>query len=89
MSVEDSGLSCNYYVVEIKHPWSKREPYLAECGDIMEALDMSMAECNVFKELWRRAAARQGKKKKGNTSLRGAEKIKFFSDLIYAKELQK
>lgn len=86
MSGEDSGGSCDYYVKHIECP-IHRDPYTAECGDIIQALGMTVVEGNVFKELWRRAAARQGKKKRGNSTLRGAEKIKFFSDRLYQLEL--
>lgn len=81
MSVEDSGGSCGYYVTYIECP-IHMEPYTAECGDIAAQLQMTPEEANIFKELWRRAAARQGKKKRGNNSVRGAEKIKFFGDRI-------
>lgn len=85
MKEEDSGGSCDYYVVAVRCPYHL-EPYVAECGDIVDALEMTPNEANVFKELWRRAAARQGKVKKGNTSLRGAQKIKFFGDRILQLE---
>ena len=85
--IENSGLSCSYYVLEIFHPWdSERKPYTAECGEICEALELNPLEMNVFKEIWRKAAARQGKEKEGNNPLRSAEKIKFFAERIYISE---
>jgi hypothetical protein len=89
-TTENSGGSCSYYVTDIEHPWSAdREPYTTECGDIIDALEMTPDEANIFKEVWRKAAARQGKRKKGNTPLRSAEKIKFFADKILIKEERK
>jgi hypothetical protein len=85
--VENSGLSCSYYVKEIQYPWDdSKSAYVAECGEICESLGMDPFEANIFKELWRKAAQRQGKTKKGNTSVRSAEKIKFFADRIYKSE---
>lgn len=72
MTKENSGLSCDYYSVYVSHVSVE---YKAECADIAEALDMTANEANMFKEIWRSAAQRQGKKKKGHSQLRGAEKI--------------
>lgn len=85
---EDSGGSCDYYKVNIENPtsednWDKcteSAEYVAECNDIIEALDMTYAEANIFKEIWRSAAARTlGKIKAGHSEQRGAEKIEFFA----------
>lgn len=79
---EHTGLSVNYYQCAIDSPTTPgRDPYTAECNDIIEALDMTSAEANIFKEVWRTAAARTlGKKKQGHDAIYGAEKIKFFAD---------
>lgn len=83
-SPENSGLSCNYYVANIKQPTSVGVPYTAECNDITETLGMTATEANIFKEIWRTAAARTiGKEKAGHTAKRGAEKVAFFG-LRYA-----
>lgn len=82
---EDSGGSCSYYSVDIKHPTSEQNlskgvVYTAECNDIIEVLNMTYAEANMFKEIWRSAAARTlGKLKAGHSEVRGAEKIEFFA----------
>lgn len=78
---ETSGGSCDYYRVTIDNPTTEaQEKYTAECNDVIEALNMTYAEANMFKEIWRSASARTlGKKKAGHTSLRGAEKIEFFA----------
>jgi hypothetical protein len=89
-TIEDSGGSVSYYAVYIEHPWNDEEdPHWAECGSIVEALEMDPLESNIFKELWRRAAARQGKEKAGHNSLRGAEKISFFAERILLAESRK
>lgn len=84
-SEEHSGGSVSYYVVEVKHP-IHRDPYTAECMDIMEALELTSHEANIFKCIWRRAAERQGKKKKGNNALYDAEKMAFFANRILQLE---
>ena len=54
----------HYYRVEVTHPISPEvQPYVAECADIIEALDMTFNEGEAFKALWRLAAARQGRTK--------------------------
>lgn len=84
---EYTGLSVSYYKVRINHPTEIKEPYDAECNDIIEALGMSFAEGNVFKAIWRRCAARSGKAKKGYTDGRyDAEKILFFAQRILTQE---
>jgi len=82
MSVENSGGSCSYYVVDVECP-QHLDPYTAECGDIVDALELTPNEANIFKELWRTAAARKGKKKQGHTTIRAAEKIQFYANRIH------
>lgn len=77
---EHTGGSSSYYMADIKHPTTQDEPYMAECNDIIEALDMTFAEGNAFKAIWRTAAARLGKTKKGNNALYDAEKVCFFGE---------
>lgn len=89
VSEEHTGGSSSYYVVAITKPTTPdNPPYVAECNDIIEALGMTFAEGNNFKATWRTAAARQGKKKKGNNAVYDAEKCFFFSNrmLVKAKE---
>ncbi|ARW57382.1 hypothetical protein FDH93_gp115 [Pseudomonas phage vB_PaeM_G1] len=77
---EHTGGSSSYYQVEVRNPTSGGEPYIGECNDFIEALDMTFAEANVFKAIWRKAAERTlGKKKKGNNAVYDAEKMVFFS----------
>lgn len=85
---EHSGGSVSYYVVEIAHPTHQPAPYTVECNDIIEALEMDYAEGNVFKAIWRTAAARQGKIKKGHDAKYDAEKIVFFGQRLLERALR-
>lgn len=82
---EHSGLSVNYYQVDIEFPTTPdRAPYTAECNDIIEALGMTPSEANIFKEIWRNSAARTlGKKKQGHDELYAYEKVFFFAKRQY------
>lgn len=77
---EYTGGKTNYYMVDVISPVDQRsDPYTAECQDIIEALGMDFNEGNAFKALWRRAAARLGKSKRGYTDgLYDAEKVEFY-----------
>ena len=82
---EYTGGSTSYYKVWIDNPTSihEQEPYQSECNDVIEALGMNYAEGNAFKALWRKAAARQGKKKKGyDNGLYDSEKVRFFGERL-------
>lgn len=80
-TVEHTGGSSSYYKVHVENPINTFQvPYHAECLDIIEALDMTFAEANAFKAIWRTAAARKGKKKKGNSAVYDAEKVIFFGE---------
>ena len=85
-----SGGLNNYYLVRVEHPQrSDQQPYQAECEDIIEALELSFDEGNIFKEIWRSANARKGNGKAGNTELRGAEKILHYAGRIHRRTLLK
>lgn len=78
---EYTGSSVSYYSVPVDNPTdSNKDPYVAECNDIIEALDMNYAEGNAFKAIWRSCAARKfGAAKKGyDDGLYDAEKVVFF-----------
>ena len=77
-----TGGSVNYYTVKVKD-----QP--VECGDIIDALELTFNEANIFKEIWRTANARLGNGKPGNTALRGAEKIAYYANRILEAEKQK
>lgn len=84
---EYTGKSVSYYRVKVTRPTSKDlPPYEAECNDIIEALELNYAEGNALKAIWRMAAARQGKLKKGYTDgLYDAEKVEFFGGRMVAQ----
>lgn len=86
MANESSGLRVNYYLVQVDHPQREdQEPYQAECEDIIDALELTFDEANIFKEIWRTARQRQGTGKTGNTPLRAAEKMVHYSGRILTK----
>ena len=72
---EHTGGSSSYYDLEVGGTTIK-------CLDIIEGLDMSYNEGNILKAVWRIAAAKQGKKKKGNNMYYDSEKIVFFGERL-------
>ena len=76
---EISGGNVNYYRVQVTVPNQAEAPYIAECSDIIEALQMDFNEGEAFKALWRRAASRLGKEKANNTAYRDAQKVEHFA----------
>jgi hypothetical protein len=78
-----TGGSSDYYKVRVERPTSGGEPYVAECNDIIEALQMEYDVANAFKAAWRVAALRQGWGKPGQRSaVYDGEKIVFFGQRI-------
>ncbi len=79
-----TGFSVDYYRVDVLRPTTGRDPYTAECNDIIEALGMNYAEATVFKAVWRSCSARTlGVGKAGfENGLYDAEKIDFFANRI-------
>lgn len=77
---EYTGGKTSYYEVYIAMPTREgREPYTAECNDIIEALSMTFAEGEAFKAIWRRAASRQRPTKKGyDSGAYDAAKVAFY-----------
>ena len=74
-SEEHTGGSSSYYDLKVGDTTIK-------CLDIIEGLDMSYNEGNILKAVWRIAAAKQGKKKKGNNMYYDSEKIVFFGERL-------
>lgn len=85
---EYTGGSVSYYSVEVTQPTTEgRAPYIAECNDLIEALQMNYAEANVLKALWRICAARRGLSKRGYTDgVYDAEKINFFGARVLVRQ---
>lgn len=87
---EKTGGSVNYYKVFVADPTSgSNDSYTAECNDIIEALNMNFTEGNIFKALWRMAAARElGKKKEGFEKPKyDTEKVVFFANRLMSRLL--
>jgi hypothetical protein len=86
VDINPSGLtggSADYYKVHVDRPTSGGAPYVAECNDIIEALNMEYDVANAFKAAWRVAALRQGRGKPGQDSaVYDGEKIVFFGQRI-------
>lgn len=83
---EHTGSSVNYYKVYVANPTTLDQPYYAEANDIIESLGLTFAEGNLLKAVWRIAADRNGKKKKGNNSVYDAEKLVFFANRVLVQE---
>lgn len=83
---ELTGGFVNYYLVEVPFPQREdQEPYRAECEDIIDALELTFDEANIFKELWRSANARKHNGKPGHSAKYGAEKIMHYANRVYRK----
>lgn len=86
MGAVQSGGRVNYYLVQVQFPQREEQPaYQAECEDIIEALQMTFNEANIFKAIWRSAAARQDNGKVDHKALYDAEKIVHYGgrNLLY------
>lgn len=85
--MELTGGKTNYYLVRVSHPQRQEQaPYQAECEDIIEALELTFDEANIFKEIWRGANARKNNGKPGHTTKYGAEKIAHYAQRILKRE---
>jgi len=82
---EHTGGSVTYYGIELA------DGTKVQCNDVIKALNMTYAEGNVFKAVWRIAAARQGKSKRGyDDALYDSEKVVFFGgDMVEAAKAVK
>lgn len=75
----------HYYRVTVRTPMSDElDPYVAECADIIEALDMTFNEGECFKALWRACRARQGHGKPGGSQMYDAEKVAHYGQRVLA-----
>ena len=78
-----TGGRVNYYLVHVTHPQREDQPaYRAECEDVIEALELTPNEANIFKEIWRSANARKANGKPGHDAIYGAEKIVHYAGRI-------
>ncbi len=86
----NNGLNGTYYEIKINFPTKPdKEAYIAECNDITEALKMTPHEYNIFKSVWRKAAARLGNGKKDSKALYDAEKCLFAAKRMVILEEQR
>ena len=71
-----SGGLNNYYLVAVDYPQRvEQAPYKAECEDIIEALQLTPNEANIFKAIWRSANARLDNGKPDHKAIYDAEKM--------------
>lgn len=88
---ELSGGDVNYYLLEIKDP-KRLAPYTAECEDIIEALELTFAEGNVLKALWRSANMRKhghGKRGQDMDGIYDGDKIAYYGQRVQAQRQRK
>jgi hypothetical protein len=81
-----SGHHVSYYAVDVQHTTKGGPLYRAEAMDIIDALDMTFAEGEAFKAVWRCAADRIGAHKEGNDTARDAEKVMYYGEQMLARE---
>jgi hypothetical protein len=87
---EYTGGATSYYLVGVAAPIRGGVPYVAECGDIIENLEMDFNEGNAFKAIWRLCAARKGKAKAGyKDGVYDAEKVVYAGERMVAVALRK
>mgnify|MGYP000862260528 CR=1 FL=1 len=83
--VEKSGGPVSYYLVDVDNPNQGAVAYQAECGDIIEALNMTFNEGCAFKAIWRTASARTLNRVKADNSPKyDAEKVIFYGKRMLA-----
>jgi hypothetical protein len=77
---ESSGGDVDYYRLHVTDP-KRTEPYIAEAEDIIEHLNMTFAEGNAFKAIWRKAAQRTlGHMRRGSDyyGVRDSQKVEYY-----------
>jgi hypothetical protein len=81
-----TGGLTNSFLVSVDHPQREGQaPYVAECEDITDALELTPDEFCIVKSIWRTAMARKGQGKPGNTPLYDAEKQAHYANRILRK----
>ena len=81
-----SGGVSNWYTLSVMST-QDADNYTAVCDDIILALGMTFQEGEVFKATWRKAAARMGNGKPGNTALYNAQKITHYGKIMELEEI--
>lgn len=88
---EASGGDVNYYLLEINEP-KRLDPYKVECEDIIEKLELTFAEGNVLKAIWRSAAKRVfGHAKRGtdDEGIYDGDKIAYYGERVKVQRRRK
>jgi len=80
-----AGGVSNWYTLDVLSTQGKAN-YTAVCDDIILALNMTFQEGEVFKAVWRKAAARMGNGKPGNTALYNAQKVLHYGKIMELSE---
>lgn len=82
-SAQSSGGNNDYYVLNVANP-KRLDPYIAECEDLIETMQMTFQEGEAFKAIWRKCMLRLGFGKPDDSELRNAEKVKHFGQRMLA-----
>lgn len=81
-----TGGSVGYYQANVTYPLNiDQPPYIAECGDIIDALELTFNEACEFKAIWRTATARMGTGKPNQKALYDAEKRVYYAQKCLKK----
>ena len=78
-----TGGSSSYYDVVLDvldEDMDRYIPVKVSCIELIETLNLDWNEANMFKAIWRSAAARQGNGKRDHKELYDAEKIVFYGE---------
>jgi len=89
---ESQASQCNYYQVLVARPQNPDQngvPYILNCEDMIQALEMTFDEGCETKSLFRRCRARQGFAKAESTAVRDAAKAVHYAKRILAYEESK
>lgn len=70
-----TGGKVNYYLADVPHPRRGGPPYRVECGDLIDALQLTFEEGTLLKALFRSANARLGNGKPDGLTVYDAEKM--------------
>jgi len=85
---ESSGGDNDYWLLHIPNP-KRLVPYVVECEDIIEAMEMTFQEGEAFKALFRKCKIRMGNGKPGDSELRCSQKVAHFGKRMVAMDERK
>ncbi len=87
---EFSGGNVDYYLLNIAEP-KRLPPYMVECEDIIEALNMTFAEGNVLKSLWRSCNMRvhgHGKRGQDDFGVYDGDKVAYYGARVQVQRIR-